>query len=79
MGHNNVVSGHLISTSFRKLTVFQRTPRSWGVTLTNKTESEAFPPRSPLDHSDKSRQLAKSRFHQGSEVPRVASQRGGRS
>ena len=46
---------------------------------TNKTESEAFPPRSPSDHSDGSRQLAKYRFHQKSKIPRMASQRRGGS
>ena len=44
---------------------------------TNKTESEVFPPRSPSDHLDESRQLAEGRFNQRSEVPRMASQRGG--
>ena len=43
------------------------------------TESEAFPPRLPSDYLNGSRQLAEGRFHHGSEVPQMASQRGGGS
>ena len=46
---------------------------------TIKTEREAFPPRSPSNHSNGSGQLVESRFHQRSEVPRMASQCGGGS
>ena len=45
----------------------------------SKIESEAFLPRSPSDYSNESRQLAEGRFHQRSDVPRLASQCGGGS
>ena len=32
MGHSSVVSGYSISTSFRRLTVGQRTLEFWGIT-----------------------------------------------
>ena len=36
---------------------------------TSKTESEAFPPGLPSNHSNGSGQRVESRFHQRSEVP----------
>ena len=47
--------------------------------LASMCRLEAFPLGLPSDHLDRSRQLTESRFHQRSEVPRMASERGGGS
>ena len=41
----------------------------------SEIESKAFPLGLPSDHPDGGRELTKSRFHQRSKVPRMASQR----
>ena len=45
----------------------------------NPMENKAFSLGLPLDHPDGGRQLTKSRFHQRSKVPRMASRRSGGS
>ena len=44
-----------------------------------QTEGKAFSLKLPSNHPGRDRQLIESRPHQGSEVPRVVSQRGGSS
>ena len=39
------------------------------ISQARKTESEAFPPGSPSDYPNRSRQSSESRFHQRSKVP----------